>query len=63
LIREFSYLYSRRILIFVGGKDMAKNLMADSLQGPPTPWKLRTAEPGFGYAGGVRNIQVAYTGL
>lgn len=42
---------------------MAKNLMADSLQGPPTPWKFRTAEPGFGYAGGVRNIQVAYTGL
>lgn len=42
---------------------MAKNLMTDSLQGPSTPWKLRTAEPGFGYAGGVRNIQVAYTGL
>ena len=42
---------------------MAKNLMTNSLQGPPTPWQLRTADPGFGYAGGVRNIQVAYTGL
>jgi hypothetical protein len=28
-----------------------------------TPWKKRSALPGFGYAGGVQDILSAYNGL
>lgn len=37
--------------------------MADNLVGVNTPWTMRNAYPGFGYAGGVQDILTAYNGL
>jgi hypothetical protein len=45
-------------LLHKGGNNMAENLV-----GVATPWTIRNASPGFGYAGGVQDILKAYNGL